>query len=530
MATDQCLSGKKLNRNDSAGIEAQLQVPEDSPLSSADARALGGPLDPRDQVFQEWSQATPELCCLGSVGQQATIPLLPKQANRKAQTTNAPLAKGSAWWAGWWLGACLALGSLLLFRAVPASWFGSAPEAPPALKSRTEPHTKKIEEIRVGDRVVADNPTEERDLSLGEDVDPKNWRKIELRAPKRDGSWAEVVLLRPVSWLEEGGARVGETVEIAVPECAIDGHAKVLSIGPCPSITPGKGHVVTGTFKHISAKAINLYVEGQAAPIGTTPNHLFWSQDQGKFIRADELRLGERLRALQGQPRVVRVVSHQGVVPVYNLEVDRAHVYLISSDGILVHNSEPWRTGYVYEITYVEDGVKKVYVGSALNVYERLWTNRTGSSSQGNRGRDILRAHSDAQVTIWEVELPRGRSRSPLNTQEQHAIEDVIKDPARGPSVLDNAIKGRSKRPRGAYTNSEDIPLPKVEQQKIKAEIEQLLAAGRKLPASTPADTPIERLSKYDLDTLRYGDRRGRPVAGGPQARVAERARLLCGM
>ena len=58
------------------------------------------------------------------------------------------------------------------------------------------------------------------------------------------------------------------------------------------------GHIVTGTFRHHNAKVVDLYVEGEESPIGTTVNHRFWSEDRWEFVRADSLREGERLRGV----------------------------------------------------------------------------------------------------------------------------------------------------------------------------------------------------------------------------------------
>ena len=58
-----------------------------------------------------------------------------------------------------------------------------------------------IEQIQVGDRVLAESPTDEEDTAFGSEIIPSEWRKLTLRAPKRDGTVAEVVLLRPLTWL-----------------------------------------------------------------------------------------------------------------------------------------------------------------------------------------------------------------------------------------------------------------------------------------------------------------------------------------
>jgi hypothetical protein len=96
--------------------------------------------------------------------------------------------------------------------------------------------------------------------------------------------------------------------------------------------------VVIGTFKHQAAQAIDLYVEGQAKPIGTTANHPFWSEDRQSFVAVEELRTGEKLRGGHGPRRVLRIARRLNPEPVYNLEVQGSHVYHVSPEGLLVHN------------------------------------------------------------------------------------------------------------------------------------------------------------------------------------------------
>lgn len=210
---------------------------------------------------------------------------------------------------------------------------GSRPEAPKVI-------AKRIDQIEVGQVVpLVENPTGERDDSLPETIDPAKWRRLELHAPKQDGSWADVTLLRPVSWLQERNASVAETVRIAVPECGIDGDATVLAIQPCPSIRQTSGRVVTGTFRHSSAQVLDLYIEGLDKPIGTTANHPFWSEDRQQFVRGDELQPGEHFRTRPNvSSRVLRTQPRTGHYAVFNIEVAQTHVYEVSSQGILVHN------------------------------------------------------------------------------------------------------------------------------------------------------------------------------------------------
>ena len=181
----------------------------------------------------------------------------------------------------------------------------------------------------------------DNDLSLGERVDPATWKRIKVKAPKASGGFAYGDLLRPMEWLDEEAAEVGETVYLSVPECGIDGDAEVLSIEPCPPVVNRPGaRVVTGTWRHEAATVIDLRIEGLESPIGVTANHPIWSEDRKEFVRADELRVGEKLLSLNGDfPSIRSSAPRAGAHEVFNLEVQLSHVYQISHSGILVHNS-----------------------------------------------------------------------------------------------------------------------------------------------------------------------------------------------
>ena len=121
---------------------------------------------------------------------------------------------------------------------------------------RDPAYTKPIEQIQVGERVAfAINPTEKLDESLSFDVNPRTWRKIRLKTSQH-----EVVLLRPVTWLNEHLAREGSSMMLVVPELGIDEPAEVVSIWPCPEIRPGEGRIVLGTFTHIAPETICMYI------------------------------------------------------------------------------------------------------------------------------------------------------------------------------------------------------------------------------------------------------------------------------
>jgi hypothetical protein len=209
----------------------------------------------------------------------------------------------------------------------------------PTLKSVEK--LTRIEELQVGERIRSDAPTDEFNLQFGTDIIRSDWRKVTLVAPKRDGSSADVVLLRPLPWLTEQQAEVGGTVFISVPECGIDGHAAVLAIEPCPPIEPAGdlgGRVITGTFRHQVSASISLSIARQAEPILCTGNHPFWSEDRQDFVRADSLQPNESLRTTSGTTTVTSLSHIAGSTPVYNLEIHGTHVYHVGTGGVLVHN------------------------------------------------------------------------------------------------------------------------------------------------------------------------------------------------
>lgn len=147
-----------------------------------------------------------------------------------------------------------------------------------------------------------------------------------------------MVLLRPLTWLNERKAEVGGTVFISAPECGIDGHAQVLAIQPCPEILPGDGRVITETFQHQVSASISLSIARQQEPILCTGNHPFWSEDRHDFVRADSLQPNETRRTTSGSTTVTSLTHIPGSTAVYNLEIQGTHVYHVGSTGVLVHS------------------------------------------------------------------------------------------------------------------------------------------------------------------------------------------------
>jgi hypothetical protein len=229
----------------------------------------------------------------------------------------------------------------------PVKPSGTAAAAPVSITGQAslDYQLTRIDSLRLGQRVWSANPTDEFDDSLGSDVNPATWKRLALRCEKRDGSTAEVELLRPDDWVELHQAEAGRTVYISVPECGIDGNAEVLSVQACPEIQTGTGRVIIGKFRHLVESTIEIQLEGTDDAIECTGNHPIWSEDRQSFVRADSLQPGERLRLRnEGETkhtRVVQTLRRPGPTYVYNIEVQADHTYHVGLCGALVHNGGP---------------------------------------------------------------------------------------------------------------------------------------------------------------------------------------------
>lgn len=243
------------------------------------------------------------------------------------------------------------LGAVLFYRGMPSSWraainpFGDSPAA--TAYSTPTSHTagdkrlvtKRIEDARVGDRLVGRNPIREQaDLV---EPDPATWRKISLFMTKESGLGLWIDLLRPVTWIEEHNAQVGSTIHIDLYEMGAVGDAEVTYLGPCPKIQPGTGTVVTGTFKHQADEnsiVVHLKLEDQIELTGVTDNHPYWSEDRQDFVEVGKLRTGELVDTEYGLKHVISVTPIEYTEFLYNLETTE-HVFRVGSLGTLVHNS-----------------------------------------------------------------------------------------------------------------------------------------------------------------------------------------------
>ncbi|MGH7139388.1 MAG: polymorphic toxin-type HINT domain-containing protein, partial [Pirellulales bacterium] len=250
-----------------------------------------------------------------------------------------------------WLMACLLLAAFVGLRPPAAPRRGGVPPAHTvASPVRSKHATRSIEDIRVGERVLGENPElAESEHSTRTAVDPETWRLVRLHADCRwqDGTLdpVEVESLQPFSWIEAHEARRGRRVplpldltEMGLPA---DLPATVVAIEPCSPISDSLGHVVTTTVNHLNAALCDLSVAdatGRRETINTTAFHKFYSDTRRGWVSASALREGEQLRGPNGALAVADVRRVPGVERVYNFSVEGEHVYHVSALGALVHN------------------------------------------------------------------------------------------------------------------------------------------------------------------------------------------------
>ena len=88
-----------------------------------------------------------------------------------------------------------------------------------------------------------------------------------------------------------------------------------------------------------------MQAHGSQAPpaaetLHTTDEHPFLTTDRG-FVSAEDLRIGEQIRQLDGGYGVVLALQHIfGVAVRYNLTVQDDHTYAVGADQWVVHNTD----------------------------------------------------------------------------------------------------------------------------------------------------------------------------------------------
>lgn len=256
------------------------------------------------------------------------------------------------------------LSSYLILSAAPKgywqSWLGAEPStaashpvdasvAMSKVSATPLPKGQAIETLRPGDRVLARMPDGSiSDESFDTEVVPANWRLVSMLHESREANGmindVHVQSLMPQRWLESQNAMVGSYIDMPIDleEMGIKGQGLIQQIEPCPPIKQGSGRVVLNTINSRSSKVCELIVEsvqsGQKETIYPTANHRLFSDTQQDWIETSQLSPGEYLTTHAGKVRVVSLRQIEGTHRVYNLTVEKDHVYYVSTLGVLGHN------------------------------------------------------------------------------------------------------------------------------------------------------------------------------------------------
>ena len=81
-------------------------------------------------------------------------------------------------------------------------------------------------------------------------------------------------------------------------------------------------------------------MEGLNTPVRVTSGHRFYSASREAWVEAHHLRVGETVRTRDGAGcRVRAVLPLPGEHEVFNIEVETAHQYHVTTAGLLTHNN-----------------------------------------------------------------------------------------------------------------------------------------------------------------------------------------------
>jgi pretoxin HINT domain-containing protein len=338
----------------------------------------------------------------------------------------------SAWLLVWLAAAVVFFGRGNSLRSPHADW---ASHSPIALEMVGATHrttgarlTKSIEKIRVGNRVHVELPVELRQAAVGDldqvpdwdrfdhQIDPSHWRSVSLSMEGGDGDHFEIVLLRPLTWVQDTGAYPGASIHLVIPDQGLDGPADVLAVGPCPPIKPDGGRVVTGTYTHVRSNILRLHLDDADQPLEITNNHAIYSVDQQAFVHAEDLRVGEHLQGLNRLACITQVEALPGEQRVYNLEVHAEHVFHVTAEGVLVHNASA-QTGS-YTITFASG---KQYHGKGPATRARASAARE-SAANGDPVSNIDWTPAANDRAAFIAEAQRIRNAGGLNPNNYNRI------------------------------------------------------------------------------------------------------------
>ena len=210
--------------------------------------------------------------------------------------------------------------------------------------------SQPIEDVQLGQRVLtnieqrSDDATQREAFACPTEVD-ENWRRLTLiLEDPNEGPDFIAESLRSPEWMRSHHAEVGGTVWFELSELNIAGYARILEIDDAPLIEEGPGCVVLSRYTRVNDNLISLSL-GDGDVLHLTDTHRLYSASRDQWVAAGALWEGEYLRGAYATVPVDGLDWHEGAEPVFNLEVESAHRYLVGDAGVLAHNANNCKPG-----------------------------------------------------------------------------------------------------------------------------------------------------------------------------------------
>ncbi len=277
-----------------------------------------------------------------------------------------------------------------------------------------------IEQVRVGQKVLTPRTHQQQNHDQGDgesdddDPDPDGWRLVSFQIQDRlvDGTPNDVRIqaLVPQRTVASWEAGPGDLVTLPadLAELGISGFAEVVSIEPCPVFDRGNGQLVLATINRLSDDVYALILadtSGETETIEVTGSHPFMSQSRG-WVRADALQVDEQVRTADGQALVISRIPLPGLHRVFNITVDREHVYYAGQTSVLVHNDCQFEK--VYHGT--DSNSARSIETKGLN--KKDWNEAAGGSGVDSKGFSVTTDKDTAQA--WAEVRARERGGEPV--------------------------------------------------------------------------------------------------------------------
>ncbi len=175
---------------------------------------------------------------------------------------------------------------------------------------------------------------------------------------------------------------------------------------------------VIASWVHTDPIIVHLTIDGET--IQTTPDHPFYVEN-GKWVRADELQIGDELRNATWETNTIEAI-HVTYLPqaMYNFSVAEAHTYFVGESQWLVHNDcgkvalgktshlddfkkgKDWSDWRILEDEYRESRTTDVFewLPMMLRDAKELHFNTTGL---GSWQEAFAKGYYGGGITEWEL-------------------------------------------------------------------------------------------------------------------------------